>query len=296
LQVAKFGAAITDYDAVPASSNQADGDDNLKTGPVLCANLLDDEDGLVSVPTITVETSGNQSITYNGVNALNGAIPFVLYAFAALHLPASYSVLINSTAPLFGAVFSSFWLAEKLTFRKVGAILVAGCGVGLVARVGPAQVDPLFLVSICACVGAAACYGLSAVYMKKYAGGTKPMGMTGGSMLMAGLMLLPILPFAPIRGEVTPLVIANLLGLALLCSGLAFIWYYRLMENVGPTKALTVAFLMPVFGMTWAALFLGEPITLGMAAGAGLILTGTYLVVKKTNSDRTPKNPISAEL
>ncbi len=218
---------------------------------------------------------------YTAVGALNGSIPFVLYAFAALHIPASYSVLINSTAPLFGAIFSSFLLAEKLTFRKLGAILVAGCGVALVARIGPAQVDPLFLVSICACVGAAACYGLSAVYMKKYAGGTKPIGMTGGSMLMAGLMLLPILPFAPIRGEVTPLVIANLLGLALLCSGLAFIWYYRLMKNVGPTKALTVGFLMPVFGMTWAALFLGEPITLGMAAGAGLILTGTYLVVKK---------------
>lgn len=218
---------------------------------------------------------------YAAVGALNGAIPFALYAFAALHIPASYSVLINSTAPLFGAVFSSIWLADRLTLRKVGAILLAGCGVALVARVGPAQVDPLFLISICACFGAAACYGMSAVYMKKYAGGTKPIGMTGGSMLMAGLMLLPILPFAPIRGEVTAPVVANLLGLSLLCSGLAFVWYYRLMENVGPTKALTVAFLMPVFGMTWAALFLSEPITPGMAAGAGLILMGTYLVVQQ---------------
>jgi drug/metabolite transporter (DMT)-like permease len=228
---------------------------------------------------------------YMAVGALNGAIPFALYAFAALHIPASYSVLINSTAPLFGAVFSSFWLAERLTLRKISAILIAGCGVALVARVGPAEVDPLFLVSICACLGAAACYGLSAVYMKRYAGGTKPLGMTGGSMLMAGLMLLPLLPFAPTRGTVTPLVIANLLGLSLLCSGLAFIWYYRLMENVGPTKALTVAFLMPVFGMTWAAIFLGEPITPGMAAGACLILSGTYLVVKK---ERTPKKMLAA--
>ena len=85
--------------------------------------------------------------------------------------------------------------------------------------------------------------------MKKYAARANPMAIAGWSQLAAGVALLPLVPFAPIHGEVTPVVVANVLGLALLCSAVAYLLYYRLIADIGPTRALTVAFLMPMFGM-----------------------------------------------
>ena len=116
--------------------------------------------------------------------------------------------------------------------------------------------------------------------MKKYAAGAKPMAIAGWSQVAAGIVLLPLVPFAPVRGEITPVVVANVLGLALLCSAIAYLLYYRLIADIGPTRALTVAFLMPLFGMTWGALLLGETITWPMIAGCALIVGGTFAVVR----------------
>jgi drug/metabolite transporter (DMT)-like permease len=87
-------------------------------------------------------------------------------------------------------------------------------------------------------------------------------------------------PFAPPSSAVTPLIVANVLMLALACSSIAYVLYYRLIADIGPTRALTMAFLMPVFGMLWGALFLGEPITLPMIAGCALIIGGATAVLR----------------
>src|SRR5512147_1158843 len=68
------------------------------------------------------------------IGVVNSSIPFFLYAFAALHIPASYSVIFNSTSPLFGAVFSAIWLNDRLTGRKVAGLLSGAAGVVLVSR------------------------------------------------------------------------------------------------------------------------------------------------------------------
>ena len=94
-------------------------------------------------------------------------------------------------------------------------------------------------------------------------------------------MLLPAVPFAMPAAPVTSTIVANVLGLALVCSSIAYVLYYRLIADVGPTRALTVAFLMPVFGMIWGAVLLGETITLWMIAGCALIISGTVAVLRQ---------------
>lgn len=215
------------------------------------------------------------------IGVVNSAIPFTLYSFAALHLPASYSAIINSTAPFFSAIFSALWLGEPLTLKKIAGIFLGAFGVALVARASPHTGDAYFIPSIFACLGAAFCYGIAGIYIKKFAQTAKPSGIASGSQIMAGLFLLPLIPFSPMRGDFTPPIWGYLLALALLCSSVAYLLYFRLIENLGPTKALTVTFLMPVFGMAWGALLLGETITLPMLIGAGLILLGTYFVIRK---------------
>ncbi len=215
------------------------------------------------------------------IGIVNSSIPFLLYAFAALHIPASYSVIFNSTSPLFGAVFSAMWLSERLTRKRVSGLLLGATGVTLVSKVGAAQMDEMFFWAVAACLVAPMCYGLSGVYVKKYAAGVKPMAIAGMSQLVAGLALVPAAIAMPPAGEITGSVVLNMLALALLSGVIGYMLYYRLLADVGATRALTVTFLMPAFGMLWGVLFLGETITASMILGSALIVGGTALIARK---------------
>ena len=215
------------------------------------------------------------------IGLVNSALPFSLYAYALLHIPASYAVVLNTTTPLFAALFAWIWLGEGMTLKKVTGFIVAAAGVALVVNIGSPEVDGDFLLAVLACLGATACYALAGVYVKKFAGHIKPLGIAAGSQLLAALVLLPISVTQEISGMIDTHVIINLLGLALLSSALAYVLFFQLIANIGPTRAMTVAYLMPVFGMLWASLFLNEAITLPMIAGTALVISGIWLVVQK---------------
>jgi drug/metabolite transporter (DMT)-like permease len=217
---------------------------------------------------------------YLVVGIVNSAVPFVLFAYAALHIPASHSAILNSTAPLFGALLAPLVLGEPLTARKLAGLVAGMAGVALVSNAGPLVAESGFAWAVAACLVAALCYAIAAMYMKLRAAGAAPLAFAAWSQLFAGLALLPLIPVVPVRGEVTALVVAHLLALALLCSALAYLLYYRLIADVGPSRALTVTFLIPAFGMLWGALFLRETITLSMLAGCALIVGGTAAVLR----------------
>ena len=93
-------------------------------------------------------------------------------------------------------------------------------------------------------------------------------------------MLLPLVPFAPPTAAIGALEISNLLALALLGNALGFVMYFRLIGDVGATRALTVTYLMPFFALLWGMLFLGESLPVSALAGGVLILAGTVLVTR----------------
>jgi drug/metabolite transporter (DMT)-like permease len=215
---------------------------------------------------------------YVVIGVVNSSLPFVLYAFAALYIPASYSVILNSVAPLFAALFAPFLLADPLTPRKLAGLLSGALGVALVSGAGPIELGPGSVAAVAACLAAALCYAVGGIYIKRRLAGAPPMGIAAWSQIFAGVALLPLVPVAPIRGEIDSVIVANVLALALLCSAIAYLLYFRLIADIGPTRALTVTFLMPLFGMLWGALFLGEAITAPMLAGCALIVGGVALV------------------
>ncbi|PKN26903.1 MAG: multidrug transporter [Deltaproteobacteria bacterium HGW-Deltaproteobacteria-22] len=210
---------------------------------------------------------------------VNSALPFLLYAFAAQHIPASYSVILNATSPLFGAVLAIIFLKDRLTAMKWIGLGLGALGVALVTDLGATRTDTLFWLSIGACLLAAACYAVGATYLKLRASHLNPTAISTASLLCAGLILAPGLPLDPPRAPITGLVIASVAALAVVCSALAYLIYYRLISRIGPTRALTVTFLMPVFGMLWGFLFLHEIITLKMIAGASLVLLSLRFVL-----------------
>ncbi len=213
------------------------------------------------------------------IGLLNAGIPALLYSFAALSLPASIEAILNALSPLFGAVFSAIWLAERLTMRKTLGLALGLAGVALVAGIATGPGERTELLSVGACVLATVCYGLAGVYIRKKASHVKPMAVAGGSQLAAGLVLLPLVFLSPPPAAQVIRVAPVILVFALLCNAAAFLMYFRLIASAGPTKALTVTFLIPVSGMVLGAVLLLEPVTARMLLGTFVILAGSALVV-----------------
>ncbi len=215
---------------------------------------------------------------YAVIGGLNCALPFALITFAELTVNASTAAIVNATSPLFGALFAALWLREPITGAKLVGI-VLGIG-GVVALVGwsPITLTPDVLIAIGSLLGASACYGLSGTYMRARVHGAPLMGMAAGSLLCAAAWMLPLVPVLPPRAMPGGGVIAAVAALALLCTAFAYMIYFRLIIEIGPTRALTVTFLVPAFGVMWGALFLHEAVTVGTVVGCAITLTGTAFV------------------
>jgi drug/metabolite transporter (DMT)-like permease len=224
------------------------------------------------------------------IGAVNSAVPFALFAYAALHLPASYSAVLNATSPLFGALFAALWLNERLTLRRVAGALAGMAGVALLVGFGPVAADTNVILAALAAIGGACCYALAVVYTRLKAAAIEPFAVAVGSQVGAALVLSPALAPWPGAQLFTPGVVASVLALAVACTAFAYVLYFRLIADVGAARALTVTFLIPVFGVLWGVLFLGEPLSLFMLAGGALVIGATWLVVGETSTEglRTP--------
>ena len=214
------------------------------------------------------------------IGTVNIAIPFVLYSFASMHAPASLLSITNATSPIFGLAWAALFRDERITLRKAVGLSLGIAGVALIAQPSSAASEPLFGWAVAAALGACCAYGLAGPLIKRFARGASPRGMAAGNQLAAAVVLIPLLPLLPPLAAPSALVIANLLGLALLASGVAFVLYFRLIADVGATRALTVTYLIPLFGILWGWLFLGEALPAAALAGGALILAGTVLVTR----------------
>jgi len=217
---------------------------------------------------------------YLFLGVVNTALPWVLYAYAAHYITASYLGILNATTPWFAALAGALWLGERFTWRKGVGLLIGVAGVALVVGLGPVELNANVVLASLACIVAAACYALSGTYVKKRAQGVPALGMTAGSLIIAAAALGPVLP-GPLATEALLewKVAVAVLGISLLCSAAAYVLYFRLLASVGPTRSLTVAFLIPVFAALWGAVFLGEPVGISTVVGGALILFATALVL-----------------
>ena len=211
------------------------------------------------------------------VGWLNSALPFCLLAFASLYLSAGMTAILNGTAPFFGVAITSVWLQEKLTINRVVGLLLGFIGVVVLVGLREAAVTDSLLWAIAAGLCAALMYAIAAPFIRLNLQGVPSLVIATGSQLSAALCLLPALPFTRPEKLPTPLSILALVGLALLSTSLAYILYFRLINAVGSTRALTVTYLIPLFAILWGALFLKEAITIAMVVGGGLILLGTAI-------------------
>jgi drug/metabolite transporter (DMT)-like permease len=211
------------------------------------------------------------------VGFFNSALPFLLFGFAALYLSASQLSILNATAPIWAFLIALSIGTEKLQLKRSMGLLLGV--IGVVILFGDAllglETDTLWAMSLG--LMAAFCYGIASNYAKT----TKSMDsfdQAHGSMWAAAIFLIPTLPFIPMRAEPTTISIVAVLAIGIVCSGVAYLLYFRLIQDTGATSALTVTFLIPIFGTSWGILFLNEPLTWNGVVGMVIILIGTALV------------------
>lgn len=207
----------------------------------------------------------------------NSALPFVLFAFAARTLTASVLSVLNATAPMWGAIIGAIWTRKLIEARTAVGLVLGTAGVALLVGFDRVSTQPGASLALAAALAAALSYSIASLYARS-ARSVAPFANAHGSMWASALLVLPVLPFFPAAGAPTPTIAASVVALGVLCSGIAYLIYFRLIEEIGPTSALTVTFLNPVFGILWGALFLGEVVGWYTVAGSAIVLAGTALV------------------
>ena len=212
------------------------------------------------------------------VGILNSAIPFVLFAYATLHVTGGFASILNSTAPIWACLVAWVWLS-----RKPNLASAIGLGIGLlgvVVLVSPNIQNGLSGSALGALAAALASflYGIAANYTAEKLNRLSALSIATFSQISATLILLPFaLNHLPTH-HISVLSWACVIGLGVLCTGLAYTMYFRLIANIGSSKAITVTFLIPIFGTFWGAAFINEEISLRMIVGMLIILSGTALV------------------
>lgn len=215
------------------------------------------------------------------VGLLNSALPFVLFTLAALAINAGLSAIFNATTPLWTALVAWAWLHDRPAPARAVGLAIGFAGV-LALAAGKASLQPgEFGISpalaIAACIAAALCYGVAANFAKRHLGGVPPMALAAGSQLSAALLMIgPAVWFWPVATPSAAAWTAAVL-LAVVCSGVAYVLYFRLIARIGPAGASSVTFLIPLFAVAWGWAVLGEQPTWGMAAGGAVILLGTAI-------------------
>lgn len=213
------------------------------------------------------------------MGALNSAIPFVLIAWSELTINASLAAIINSMTPLFTAVIAALWGSENLTWQKVSGVILGIIGVSVLVGGSPIELNQEVIVAVLASVAAALFYGIGANYASRHFTGKHPLHTSIGQLLGASLILLiPAGTTIPSTAPSTNAIIA-MLALVLISTTFAYMLYFYLLNNVGPTRATSVTFLVPVFGTLWGIMFLDEAFNMSMLVGMAIILMSVGLVI-----------------
>jgi len=204
------------------------------------------------------------------IGLVNSALPFLLFAWAAQRAPAAIGAICNAMTVLFAALVAFLAFGEKIGARRAVALLAGFAGVVVLAtsKVAGISIGPAVLAG----AGASLCYGVGVNLVKRYMGGLPPAASAAVTLGCSALLLLPLALGHWPAGPVPALAWAAALGLGVLCTGLAYLFFYRLIHRIGAARASTVTYLIPLFGALFAWLLLDEPVTLGMLLAGALIL------------------------
>jgi drug/metabolite transporter (DMT)-like permease len=215
-------------------------------------------------------------LRFLGIGVINSAAPFVLFAWAAQRAPAGVVAISNATVVMFTSIVAFLLFGEKISKRSALGLLAGFVGVAVLAS-GKTAGGGNVLHAASAGVFASILYGFGGNFTKRYLHDLPPSAVAAGTVLCASIVVAPL---AAVTWPSTPIPAVSWLSAVLLgalCTGLAYFLFYRLLYRIGAPRTSTVTYLVPLFGVIWAWVFLSEPLTLSMAIAGALILGGVAL-------------------
>src|SRR5580658_5240561 len=214
-----------------------------------------------------------------GIAAINSVVPFALFAWGAERAPAGIGAISNAMTVMFTALVAIIFFGERISARRTLGLAAGFAGVVILAsgKVAGTSVWPAALAG----TAAALLYGVGINLVRRYLTSYPPVAVAAATLTSAALLLAPLALYTWPRHPIATASWGSAALLGVLCTGIAFVFYYRLIGRVGAMRASTVTYLIPFFGVIWAWLLLGEPLTLTMAAAGALILSGVALSQKR---------------
>jgi drug/metabolite transporter (DMT)-like permease len=227
------------------------------------------------------------------LGALAIATPFMLIALGELTVPSGLAGVLVSTTPMFVALFAP-WIDPAMEInRRQGAGLAVGLlGVALV--VGAHFIGSLGqLVGALALLGAAASGALSCFVVKlQYKDKGVPASTTSFFALSVGALLtLPVAVITAPRELPGTRAVLAVVALGLLCTAVAFMLYYRLIDHIGEERASLSNYLTPAFALLYGVLLLSESLTIWAIIGLVLIISGAEITLRGAG-DRSSRREV----
>lgn len=209
------------------------------------------------------------------ISAINSAIPFALFAWAAQRAPAGIGAITNATAVMFTALVAFAFYGEHISKRRAVGLIAGFVGVVVLAS-GKTAGGSVWSAAL-AGTFAALLYGIGGNLVRRQLVGIPPGTVAAATLACASVLLAPFAIYSWPGAAIPPHSWASALLLGVLCTGFAYLIYFRMIYRVGAPRAATVTYLIPLFGVIWAWIALGEPLTLTMGIAGALILGGVAL-------------------
>ena len=211
----------------------------------------------------------------------SNAFPFTMFSYASLGATSNMLGILNGTTAFMTMVVAYFWLKESITPKQVFGIILGF--LGILVLVNPANGSATLSASGFALVGALS-YSFSGVYIQKYQLNANKFVLIGWAMLFGGLLLIPFSFFNLPDQMPNNNAIAALLWLGIVSTGIAYLGYIRLIEQIGAVRTSTVTYLLPVFSIIWGSIFLQEKITWIIFGGFIFVMIGMYFANNRNNT------------
>jgi drug/metabolite transporter (DMT)-like permease len=215
------------------------------------------------------------------VGALNSAIPFTLFAWGAERAPAGIGAIANSLTVLFTALVALLVYQERIGMRRAVAMIVGFVGV-VVLMSGKIEGSDVFAAALAGTV-ASVSYGFAANFTKRWFADLPPLAAVAGTLSCGAIIVAPFAIATWPAVSPSQASWGSAITLGVLCTGIAYAFFFRLIQRVGAARATTCTYLVPLFGVGWGWLLLGETPTATMLV-AGAMILGSVIVSQRAKN------------
>lgn len=217
------------------------------------------------------------------VSLLNMAIPFCFFAYSALNMGAGLLSIMNATVPIFTAMVGFLYFRQRLSQLGFAGLIVGLLGVAILMSESRAESGITSDLAIPAALFASILYGIAINLAAHKLQGVSGITITTGSLFFSSAILLPLAIRS--RPEVIPegVIWLSVLSLGIVCTGVGYVLFYRLIAEIGSQRAITTTYLIPLFSIFWGSLFLGETLTVAMFLGGVTVLLGVALTTGRSS-------------